>query len=78
MPTMPPSWQDADHSESMFPDSIGDLLSAEQQMQQVIELGKSGLVSEYMRIRNAPHNDTFINARLVSEAGRALRGEGRE
>ena len=60
---MGPSYTDKDPYESVFPTHIEDLLSPSEQLTRAMELRKSGLVSEYMRIKSEPHRDTFINSR---------------
>lgn len=65
IPSLPPSWQDNDPTESVFPGGLDSVMSPGEELERAIELGKAGLVSEYMRIRNEPHQDTFINSRSV-------------
>lgn len=63
IPWLGPSWEDVDPRESVFPGSVRELMDAKDHLERSVEMGKSGLVSEYMRIKNEPHQDSFVNAR---------------
>ena len=68
VPSLPPSWEDTDPTDSVFPSALREMMSPKDQLERAVQLGKSGLVSEYMRIKNEPHQDSFINSRFVLNA----------
>ncbi|KAF6022608.1 hypothetical protein EB796_019093 [Bugula neritina] len=68
--SLPPSWKDADPTESVFPSAIENMMTAGEQLQAACTLGKRGLVSEYMKIKSLAHPHSFVNSRLPINGGK--------
>ena len=52
-----------DPTEPVFPSRVKNLLMPKDELAKAAVLGKSGLVSEYMKLKHQPFTSTFMNSK---------------